>query len=75
MPRYFFDVENGTYVSDPIGQEFIDDSAARKQAARVAKKLAATRKQLDSDKRCAKFRTEAFSTVGIVNDSVRRRAS
>lgn len=36
MPRYFFHVDNGTFVPDPIGTELPDLKAARVEAVRAA---------------------------------------
>jgi hypothetical protein len=39
MPRYFFDVTNGTTLADQVGEEFALVEAARGHAVAVAREL------------------------------------
>jgi histidinol phosphatase-like enzyme len=41
--RYFFHVEDGAYIRDPKGEEFADDAAAMREAAKVAQELSKLR--------------------------------
>jgi hypothetical protein len=41
--RYFFHVEDGACIRDPKGEEFPDDAAAMREAAKVAQELSKLR--------------------------------
>ena len=41
--RYFFHVEDGACIRDPKGEEFADDAAAMREAAKVAHELSKLR--------------------------------
>jgi hypothetical protein len=41
--KYFFHLENGACMRDPTGQEFADDAAAMREAAKVARELSKLR--------------------------------
>jgi hypothetical protein len=41
--RYFFHVEDGACIRDPKGEEFPDDAAAVREAAKVAQELSKLR--------------------------------
>ena len=44
MPRYFFDVHDGTFIPDDVGVELPDADAARKQVWETLPEMAADRK-------------------------------
>jgi hypothetical protein len=39
MPRYFFHIEDGGRITDPTGEDFPDESAAREAAELVASQI------------------------------------
>ena len=41
--KYFFHLEDGACIRDPNGEEFVDDAAAMREAARVAQELSKLR--------------------------------
>jgi histidinol phosphatase-like enzyme len=41
--KYFFHLEDGACIRDPNGEEFPDDAAAMREAARVAQELSKLR--------------------------------
>lgn len=51
MPHFFFDVYDGTFISDPVGVDLEDDNAARKQVWNTLPAMAAHRKA-DGDMAC-----------------------
>jgi hypothetical protein len=65
MPRYFFHIEDGGRITDPTGEDFPDEGAAREAAEQVASQISS------SSSGSAEWRitvtNEAGETVAEVN--------
>ncbi|WP_122465668.1 DUF6894 family protein [Brevundimonas lutea] len=57
MPRYFFDLPDGSLLTDEVGEMLSDDDAARRSAQRLLSELVESRSELWRDGR---FSVEVF---------------